>query len=516
MSSSSKERLWTKDFLLDTGINFLVYLIYYLLMVIIAVIAKNDLNASLAEAGLASGIYIVGTLIARLLAGQQIELFGRKKMLYTGMALYLITTIFYFYIPNLMIMYIIRLANGFAYGVVSTATSTIIASCIPLSRKGEGINYYGLSTSVAAAVGPFIGMFMMTRTSFTAIIELCVGLIVLCVIGCFFLNIKELELSPDEKAKLRKISVNNFVESKVSVISFIGFWVAFCYASVLSFLAAYSQDIHLVEAGTFFFVVYAVVITISRPITGIIFDAKGENYVMYPCFVCLAIGLFLLSGTQTAWMLLLAGVFVGLGYGTFMSNGQAVCIKLTPNHRVGVAISTYFVALDLGLGVSPYILGVLRPMLGFEGLYMLTGVMSVICLVSHQFPRRKGLHHIVVDAGLKAEQLVVFFSTGRKHNDRNALLFPDLLAGGIAVQPGHHHVHDNDIIVVFPAECNRLHAVPCLGHLKVLKLCVFPHHGTDLLFVVYDQHFAHESHLPEMSRQYCIFTSCSGFSAMRR
>ena len=108
MSSSSKERLWTKDFLLDTGINFLVYLIYYLLMVIIAVIAKNDLNASLAEAGLASGIYIVGTLIARLLAGQQIELFGRKKMLYTGMALYLITTIFYFYIPNLMIMYIMQ------------------------------------------------------------------------------------------------------------------------------------------------------------------------------------------------------------------------------------------------------------------------------------------------------------------------------------------------------------------------------------------------------------------------
>ena len=82
-------------------------------------------------------------------------------------------------------------------------------------------------------------------------------------------------------------------------------------------------------------------------------------------------------------MLLLAGVFVGLGYGTFMSNGQAICIKLTPNHRVGVAISTYFVALDLGLGVSPYILGVLRPMLGFEGLYMLTGVMSVICLVMY-------------------------------------------------------------------------------------------------------------------------------------
>ena len=241
MSSSSKERLWTKDFLLDTGINFLVYLIYYLLMVIIAVIAKNNLKASLAEAGLAAGIYIVGTLVARLLVGQQIELLGRKKILYIGMALYLITTIFYFYIPNLTIMYIIRLLNGFAYGVVSTATNTIIASCIPTARRGEGINYYGLSTSVAAAVGPFIGMFMMTRTSFNAIIELCVGLIVLCVIGCFFLNIKEIKLSPEEKARLSKFSLDNFVESKVAVISFIGFWVGFCYSSVLSFLAAYSK-----------------------------------------------------------------------------------------------------------------------------------------------------------------------------------------------------------------------------------------------------------------------------------
>lgn len=47
-----QKSLWNKDFLLDTGINFVVYLIYYLLMVIIAVVAKDQLNASLSEAGL--------------------------------------------------------------------------------------------------------------------------------------------------------------------------------------------------------------------------------------------------------------------------------------------------------------------------------------------------------------------------------------------------------------------------------------------------------------------------------
>lgn len=44
--------------------------------------------------------------------------------------------------------------------VLHLLPSTIIAAIIPTSRRGEGINYYGLSTS-AAAVGPFLGILML-------------------------------------------------------------------------------------------------------------------------------------------------------------------------------------------------------------------------------------------------------------------------------------------------------------------------------------------------------------------
>lgn len=376
-----KNSLFNKDFMLDTVINFAVYLIYYLLMVIIAVVAKDQLKASLSEAGLASGIYIVGTLLARLQLGKEIELYGRKRVLYFGIFFYLVTTLMYFYIPNLGIMYVIRFLNGMAYGVISTATNTIIASCIPEQRRGEGINYYGLSTSLAAAIGPFLGMLMMLVSNFTVIIITCVVLIALCVIGCFMLTVREIDLTPEEKVQMKKYTFDNYVEARVLVISAIGFLMGFAYSSVLSFLAAYSREINLVDAGTFFFVVYAMVITVTRPLTGIIFDRKGENYVLYPCYISLAVGLFLLSITHTSIVLLLAGVFVGLGYGTFMSNGQAVCIKLTPSHRVSVALSTYFVALDLGLGVGPYVLGTLRSFMEFPQLYEVAGCVATVCFV---------------------------------------------------------------------------------------------------------------------------------------
>ena len=228
----SNQSLWNKDFLLDTGINFVVYLIYYLLMVIIAVVAKDQLHASLGEAGLASGIFIVGTLLARLQFGKAIELYGRRKSLYGGIILYFVTTLLYFYIPNLAILFAIRFLNGMAYGIVSTATNTIVASCIPADKRGEGINYYGLSTSLAAAVGPFLGMFLIVVTNFTFIITLCAILVGLCMIGCIALHIDEITLTSEQVAKMKAMSLDNYVEYRVMVISIIGFFMGFAYSSV--------------------------------------------------------------------------------------------------------------------------------------------------------------------------------------------------------------------------------------------------------------------------------------------
>ena len=78
---NSVDKLFNKGFISITLINFVVYLVYYLLMVIIAVIAQDQLQATLGQAGLASGIYIIGTLLARLFMGKKLELIGRKSCL---------------------------------------------------------------------------------------------------------------------------------------------------------------------------------------------------------------------------------------------------------------------------------------------------------------------------------------------------------------------------------------------------------------------------------------------------
>lgn len=79
-----EDKLFNKHFIGITILNFIVYMVYYLFTVIIAFIATKELGVSTSQAGLATGIYIVGTLIARLIFGKQLEVLGRKLVLRGG------------------------------------------------------------------------------------------------------------------------------------------------------------------------------------------------------------------------------------------------------------------------------------------------------------------------------------------------------------------------------------------------------------------------------------------------
>ena len=300
-------------------------------------------------------------------------------MLYKGIGFYLLTTLLYFSFDSMTNLYLVRLLNGIGYGVAATATGTIIAGVIPKERRGEGVNYFALSLSLAAGVGPLLGMLLQEYFSFVYIVDFCVLILLACLLAAVFLDVEEIKLTEEKLAELKKFRVDNFVEPRVFAISLVAFFMGICYSGVLSFLGAYTAELGLTETGPLFFVVYAIVITVIRPFAGVMFDRKGEDFVMYPCYVALCIGLLLLSMATGSVLMILASIFIGLGYGTFMSNGQAICVKLTPPYRSGIAVSTYFIMLDVGLGFGPYFLGEFKEAVGFSGIYAATAAAALAC-----------------------------------------------------------------------------------------------------------------------------------------
>lgn len=341
--------LWTKDFMFITIINFLMYIIHYALIVTVTAFTIDTFHAGEGMGGLAAGIFIIGMLFGRLFTGKYIDNLNLKKTLFIGLVFSFVAIGLYFLINSLFVLIIVRLIHGIAFGMSSTTTGTYSSTIVPEDRKGEGIGYYALSTTVASAVGPFLGIIINQNFSFESNFIVCLVCIVLAgVLALFITNIKQPKVDEENEEIEPDKGLSQFLQKEAMPISIVVVFVGIAYSSVLAFIDSYASHIGLAAAASFFFVVYAASTFIVRPITGKIFDNYGANKVVYPVLVLFVIGLALLSITHSSWMLLFSAIFIGIGYGTILPSFQTIAIQASPTKKIGLATSTFYIFADLG------------------------------------------------------------------------------------------------------------------------------------------------------------------------
>lgn len=382
----NSEKLWTKDFITLSMINFLVFLVHLLLMVIIATYALDRFHVTTSMAGLVASIFILGALVGRFGTGRVIEDIGSKKVLMAGTVFFIVVVALYFVSISLSALILIRFLHGVAHGITSTATGTIVAKIIPDKRRGEGIGYYGLSIVLASALGPFAGIVLISHVDFKVIFVVTSAV----AVAVFFIAFAVHEPArtspePDEIQPVKTFQLSNFFEMKAVPISMIAAIIGFSASVVIAFISLYAKEIQLEQAAGLYFVINAAASLISRPVSGRLFDLRGADFVIYPCLFLFAAGMLLFSQAGSGSILLIAGAIIGVGYGNFMSCAQAVSLKGVPPHRFGLATATFYVFLDFGIGIGPYLLGTLVPLTGYRGLYLLMAALGLATIPIYYF-----------------------------------------------------------------------------------------------------------------------------------
>jgi MFS family permease len=377
----NKPGLWTKDFIAVSMVSLFLSLSFYLLLVIMSVYAMDTFHSSPSAAGLAASIFLIGGIIARLLLGRWIERIGRRKMLFLSLILNLVMMVLYLVANGYVFLLFVRFFHGAAFGIAIPVSVSIVANIIPDERRGEGMAYYlSLSGALGAAIGPFLGMFLMQHGNYSVIFGVCTIFAVLALLITFVLSVPEIKLTQEQLKETKEFKFGRFFAIKAIPISIVGAVIYFCYSSVMTFLSAYSREINLIEIASFFFVVSSIAIILSRPFVGRLFDLKGENIVMYPAILIFMVGLFLLSRTNNGYTLLLAGVLVGIGLGNINSSGNTIAVKAVLPHQTGLAASTFITSMDIGLGIGPFILGLFVPFTGYKGVYLGVAIVMLACV----------------------------------------------------------------------------------------------------------------------------------------
>lgn len=390
----TKDPIFTKSFNLNFVINFFVYLCMYLLIVVIAGYSKTEFHASDSLAGLVVGLFIVGSLIGRFITGKYVNSFGPKKILIFGLICLIITQLLYFIPGSVWFLMIVRLLNGIATAIATTATGTIAAYVTPPTRKSEGISLFSLSLVLGTAIGPFFGMLLMNSFSIQILFMICVILGVLSGLLSLFIKIDfKTVASKNDTSNRKAFSLGNFIAKEAIPVAIVMMLIGVTYAAILTYLQAFAVERNLVTAASYFFIFYAVASLVTRPIAGRLMDDKNENVVVYPAFIFLIISFAMLMFSFDGWVLLIAGIALGIGYGNLSSSMQAIAIKVSPSTKYGLATSTYFIGLDIGIGFGPSFLGLFTHMITYSQLYGIMAILGIITLFIYFVVHGRNVKH---------------------------------------------------------------------------------------------------------------------------
>ncbi|NRF91806.1 MFS transporter [Paenibacillus frigoriresistens] len=360
VDEKKRKPLWTKAFLITSLSNLLLFFSFQMLIPTIPS-HVSQLGGNDVQVGLVIGIFTISSLLTRPFAGRALDLFGRKHVLLVGLAICALTIAGYSYMAAVTLILAARFVHGIGWGMSTTSLGTVIADIIPSERRGEGMGYYGLSNTFAMALAPLTGLWLMHSYGFPRVLLISTLLALLSLFSSLFITYTK--PLPVEKSAIRPNLMDRLWERTALLPSVLLLFTAICYGGIVTFITLFGHEAGISNVG-WFFLCNASMVLIVRPITGMLFDRKGPEWVLLPGALFTLAGLLLLSYAHSEASLAAAAICYGIGFGSLQPALQAWTIARAAPNRRGAANGTFFSANDLGIGLGAMVLGAIANISG--------------------------------------------------------------------------------------------------------------------------------------------------------
>ncbi|MGL5242612.1 MAG: MFS transporter [Kluyvera ascorbata] len=371
-----KEKLWTKDFWAITIISFIIFFVFYVLLTLLPIYIADNLHATADKAGLLVTFFLAAAIVVRPFAGQWVGKYSNKTILVLSSLAFLVVTALYPFCHSIEALLFIRVLHGITFGVITTVKGTISARLIPASRRGEGISFFSLAMGLAMVVGPWIGLNMARHSAFTQAFWMCTAVSAIGIVLSLMVRVPPVIRHTDGSQP--KLGFSAMFDRAAMPFALVTFFMTFSYAGVSAFLALYAREPDLMAAASNFLLCYAIFLMFCRAFTGNVCDRKGPKYVVYPCLLAFTIGLVVLGYTHGSASMILAGALIGIGYGSVTPIFQTQIISSVEPHKIGVANSLFFNAMDAGLAIGAFVMGLMVEGVGYRAIYLVGALLVVL------------------------------------------------------------------------------------------------------------------------------------------
>jgi MFS family permease len=358
------ERIWTKNFIFLIFSNFLMFITYYAILSALPIYLVEEIHASKMQVGIVVGAYTIASVIARPFAGFALDRFGRRIIFLITLLIYSLLFTGYLVAVSIFSLILLRLAQGLTWGFTTVSASTIAVDNIPASKRGEGIGYFALSTTLGMSVGPVIGLFVGHHWGYTAMfVSGC--FISFASLGCAYAIHLRKRFIVGRRIDLKLNSMFDLNSIRPSINVFI---TMIAYGGLLSFIALYGHEIGI-QNSSLYFLIFSIGIAAARITAGKVFDRNGPGKLLTLCIILLMIGFPLLAMARNEVLFYISAIIIGFGNGVIFPTFQSMINNVADSSHRGAANSTLYTAVDLGMGSGMILAGLIAQHISISAIF---------------------------------------------------------------------------------------------------------------------------------------------------
>jgi MFS family permease len=374
--------LYNRNFSLLFLLEFTIFVVFYMLLPIVPLYIL-DLGGTQSMIGWIIGLAgPLGALFVPLF-GFMVDQWSQKKTIALGMLISLLSSLTLIFVSSpwlTLIPALLRRVGGTASG---TATRTMVIRIAPQSRRGEAMTNFATSHNLAIAIGPSIGIGILSSSGFTSVF---IAASILMLFGFSFLIPIENVIAKDMPMPSNKNSSGLFNSFKHTFVkeawapAAATFFLSAAYMSAITFISVLCEA-RGIDNYSIFFTVYAIVVIVGRLITGKLSDKYGRSIILYPSLILGGVCMILLGNAFALPMLIAAAVALGLGFGTGNPMLQAIAADWTPPDKQGRSMAMLLGSFSFGTSAGTIFIGEISNLFNFQVAFMGMSLMMLIALL---------------------------------------------------------------------------------------------------------------------------------------
>lgn len=320
----------------------------------------GSLGATAAFMGVIGGLMNVCSLVVRPIAGNLSDIMRKRRIATIGSIVLAVSTSLYAVATDPVQIAVLRLVSGAGYAFCSVCMSTWFASLLPPEHVGSGMGMFGMMNALGMAVGPAIALAISDAFGYRP--ALLVGGIMAAmtmVLVQFVSNPGEPPARTPERPSAHPAHKLAILDTRVVPAAAIIALFTIPYMATQSFLVTFVAQRGLDLSVSLFFPVYAIVLLVLRFALKRQFDSVKFGPFLFAASASAVASLVLLTLMRGNLAMFAAAACMAGGYGIMCSVCQSTAVRLVGPEHAGMANSTYYMGLDIGMSAGPVIGGML-------------------------------------------------------------------------------------------------------------------------------------------------------------